>query len=185
MKLNYKSILTAAALTIAGTNANAGMLYDIYAGGTVGIGSTIMMIDNNGHHHNGDHMAQSYGAVFGIDLPVVRFEAEYDLLDSKRLDMQTLTGNAYVKLPGLVVVSPYIGVGVGVMLDANNNYNNIKLDSAMAYQGMLGATLDIPAIPFKIDIEGRTIFVPELYSKDSIEIDAIHYDARIKLRYIF
>ena len=185
MKLNYKSILTAATLVVATANAHAGLVYDMYAGGTAGIGSTVLMLDAKGHNHNSDHMAQSYGAVFGFDLPVVRFEAEYDFLDSKRLDMQALMGNAYVKLPGLVVVNPYIGVGLGVIFDTNNKYSDLKLDAAMAYQGMLGATFDIPTLPFKIDVEGRTMFVPELYSKDNIEVNAFYYDARIKLRYVF
>ena len=99
--------------------------------------------------------------------------------------MQTVMGNAYVKLPGLVVVNPYIGVGVGMMFDASSDYYQVKLDSTIAYQGMLGATLDIPALPFKIDIEGRAIYMPELYSKNNIEVDGIQYDARIKLRYVF
>ena len=185
MKLNYKSILTAATLMIAASNANAGMIMDWYAGGTAGYGSMSMIIDNNGNDHTSDHSAQSYGAVFGVDLPVVRFEAEYDYLTSDRVDMQTLMGNAYVKLPGLVVVNPYIGVGVGVMFDAKTNYYPVDLDSSIAYQGMLGATLNIPALPFKIDVEGRALFVPEVYSKNGIEVDAMQYDARVKLRYVF
>jgi hypothetical protein len=188
MKLNYTSILTAATLMVAAANANAGMIMDWYAGATAGYGSMAMVIDNNDHDHTSDHAAQSYGAIIGVDLPVVRFEAEYNYLDSKRVDMQTLMGNAYVKLPGLVVVNPYIGVGVGVMFDASADskyYPDIKLDTAIAYQGMLGATLNIPALPFKIDIEGRALFVPEIYSKYGVEVDGLQYDARIKLRYVF
>ncbi len=188
MKLNYKSILTAATVMVAAANANAGMVMDWYAGATAGYGSMAMVVDDNNHSHTSDHSAQSYGAVVGVDLPVVRFEAEYDYLDSKRVDMQTLMGNAYVKLPGLVVVNPYIGVGVGMMFDASVDskyYLDIKFDTAIAYQGMLGATLNIPALPFKIDIEGRALFIPEIYSKNNIEIDGLQYDARIKLRYVF
>ena len=181
MKLNYKSILTATTLMIAASNANAGFMYDMYAGGTAGFGSLVLVSDD----HDSAHSSQSYGAIFGFDLPVVRFEAEYDYLDSKRLDMQTLMGNAYVKLPGMVVVNPYLGVGVGVMFDTSNNDYGIKFESSMAYQGMLGATLNIPAIPFKIDIEGRALFMPEIYTENNVEFDAVQYDARVKLRYIF
>ena len=139
MKLNYKSILVAAVLMFSGANANAGLVYDIYAGGTAGFGGMSLITDDHSH----DHSAQSYGAIFGIDLPVVRFEAEYDFLTSERLDMQTLMGNAYVKLPGLVVVNPYIGVGVGVMFDTSNNHYDINFDSSMAYHGMLGYIVKI------------------------------------------
>ena len=183
MKLNYKSILAATTLMIAGANANAGLVYDMYAGATAGMGSMVLSTND----HNYDHTSYSYGAVFGFDLPVVRFEAEYDYIDSKRVDMQTLMGNAYVKLPGLVVVNPYIGVGVGVMFDAGikDNYYAFDFDSTIAYQGMLGATLNIPALPFKIDLEGRALLMPEVYSKNNTNIDALQYDARVKLRYIF
>ena len=181
MKLNYKSFLTAATLMVMGANANAGMVFDIYAGGTAGIGTMALVFDK----HTSDHSSQSYGAIVGVDLPVVRFEAEYDFLTSNHLDMQTLMGNAYVKLPGLVVINPYIGVGFGAMFNTTNNKYDYNFDTAIAYQGMLGATFNIPTLPFKIDIEGRAMFVPEIYSKNNIEIDAMQYDARVKLRYIF
>ena len=170
MKLNYKSIFTAIALMTFGANASLG-------------GAMVYSSNNRFNNHS-----QSYGAVFGMDFPVVRFEAEYNYVDSEHLDMSLAMGNAYVKLPGLVVVNPYIGVGVGVMFDASADskyYPDIKLDTAIAYQGMLGATLNIPALPFKIDIEGRALFVPEIYSKNNIDVDGLQYDARIKLRYVF
>ena len=99
--------------------------------------------------------------------------------------MQTLMGNAYVKLPGLTVLNPYLGVGVGMMFDAETNYYPVKLDSSIAYQGMLGVTLNIPALPFKIDVEGRVLYMPEIYSKNNFDVDAVQYDARVKLRYVF
>lgn len=185
MKLNYKSILTAATLMVVASNANAGLVYDLYAGATAGYGSMAMVIDNNGNSHTSDHTAKSYGAVVGIDLPIVRFEAEYDYLDSERIDMQTIMGNAYVKLPGLAVINPYLGVGVGMMFDSDVEYYPVDLDSSIAYQGMMGATLNIPALPFKIDIEGRAIFMPEVYSAANIKVDGLQYDGRIKLRYVF
>ena len=94
-------------------------------------------------------------------------------------------GNAYVKLPGLAVVNPYIGVGVGAILGGDSDVENYKaFDSTIAYQGMLGATLNIPAVPFKIDLEGRVLMASDIYEKlhDSM---VLQYDARIKLRYIF
>lgn len=47
MKLNYTSFLTAAMLMVAGTTANAEMLYDIYVGGTIGLGSMTMYSKEN------------------------------------------------------------------------------------------------------------------------------------------
>lgn len=181
MKLNYTSFLTASFLAIVGTNVNAEMLYDIYAGAVAGFGGMEMFQEN----HNRDWSAQSYGAIFGIDLPVVRFEAEYNYLDSERVDMQTLIGNAYVKIPGLMVINPYLGIGFGMMFNATTNYYSVELEPAIAYQGMLGTTLNIPALPVKIDIEGRILYMPEVYSKHDVEINAMQYDARVKLRYIF
>ena len=180
MKLNYTSCLVAATLLFAGTNANANMLYDIYAGATAGFGGMAMISDDD----HADWSAQSYGAIAGIDLPVVRFEAEYNYLTSDKIDMHLAMGNAYVKLPGLVVVNPYIGVGIGAMIDADAK-NHVDIDTTMAYQGMLGATFNIPTLPIKIDIEGRALYMPELYSIGHDDVDGLQYDARVKLRYIF
>ena len=182
MKLNYKSVLTAATLMLVGANANANMIWDIYAGGTAGLGGQSVYLDDD---HHKSFSSQSYGAIFGIDLPVVRFEAEYDYIDSDYVDSQILMGNAYVKLPGLIVVNPYIGVGVGMLFASDSDaekYNDF--DTTIAYQGMLGATLNIPAIPFKIDIEGRALMSTDVYDQlhDSM---MVQYDGRIKLRYIF
>jgi dienelactone hydrolase len=59
-----------------------------------------------------------------------------------------------------------------------------KFDSTIAYQGMLGATFNIPALPFKIDVEGRALIAPDVY-EDLHDSTAFQYDARVKLRYIF
>ena len=52
---------------------------------------------------------------------------------------------------------------------------------------MLGATFDIPTLPIKIDVEGRVMYAPKLIDI-AAPIDetakAVHYDARIKLRYV-
>lgn len=181
MKLNYTSILTAATLMIAGANANAGMIMDWYAGATAGIGGQSVYTDND---HHKSVSSQSYGAVFGVDLPVVRFEGEYNYLTTKDIESQIAMVNAYVKLPGLVVINPYIGGGVGALFGANSGIYGAAFDTTLAYQGMLGATLNIPAIPFKIDIEGRALIASDVWDEmdDSM---ALQYDARVKLRYIF
>lgn len=177
MKLNYASFLTAAILAIATTNANANIIWDLYAGGTAGLGGMAVSDDDLDRTN---WSAQSYGAVLGIDFPVVRVEAEYDYLKSDEINMQMVMGNAYVKFFGTAVVNPYIGVGVGSMVKAETDFDD-DIDPTIAYQGMLGATFNIPAIPFKIDLEGRALYIPELVS----DIDLLHYDARLKLRFVF
>ena len=181
MKLNYKSVLTAATLMIACANANANMVWDIYAGGTAGLGGMALSSDKADRTN---WSAQSYGAVFGIALPVVSFEAEYDYLKSDEMNMHMVMGNAYVKFLGAAVVNPYIGVGVGMMLDAETDYD-VDIDPTIAYQGMLGMTFNIPAIPFKVDLEGRALLMPDLFKIAGDDVSALHYDARLKLRYIF
>jgi hypothetical protein len=182
MKLNYKSVLTAATIMVAEASANAGLVPDWYAGATAGIGGQSVYLDNDNHK---SFSAQSFGAVIGVDLPVVRFEAEYDYLNSDYTKSGLLAGNAYVKLPGLVVVNPYIGVGVGMLYGSDSDSAKYaKFDSTIAYQGMLGATFNIPALPFKIDVEGRALIAPDVY-EDLHDSTAFQYDARVKLRYIF
>lgn len=182
MKLNSKSIFAAAALMLAGANANADLIADWYAGATAGFGGSTIYSSNNDKSWG----AQSYGAIIGVDLPVVRFEGEYDFLHADGFDMNVAMGNAYVKLPGLAVVNPYIGVGVGFLMNAKTNiYTTKDIEPNVAYQGMLGATLNIPALPFKIDLEGRALLVSKIYKVEDTEFHAIQYDARIKLRYVF
>ena len=182
MKLNSLSFLAAATIAAASSNANAGLIADWYAGATAGLGGQAVYLDDDNHK---SFSAQSFGGVIGVDLPVVRFEAEYDYLNSKNTDANLVAGNAYVKLPGLIVVNPYIGVGVGALFGSKSDSVKFKkFDTSIAYQGMLGATLDIPVLPFKIDVEGRALIAPKVYDKlhDSM---AVQYDGRVKLRYIF
>ena len=157
------------------------MVADWYAGATAGIGGQSVYLDNDNHK---SFSAQSFGAVIGVDLPVVRFEGEYNYLNSDEMDLHLVMGNAYVKLLGAAIVNPYIGVGVGVMVDGDTKYD-VDLDTAVAYQGMLGATFNIPVLPLKIDLEARALLMPDLFSVGKEDVDALHYDARVKLRYVF
>ena len=186
MKLNYKSIFAATTLLFLGANANAGVIFDLYTGATAGLGGQRIAF---GGDHKTEH-ASSFGAVAGIDIPFVRVEAEYNYMNGKNFDLQIGALNAYVKLPGLVVLTPYVGAGIGVPLDVDIDKDLIsqheKSNNAL-YQAMLGTTLDIPALPFKIDVEGRVLHTPRLVeiAAPDTDISATHYDARVKLRYIF
>lgn len=195
MKLKYTAILSAATLIVAAANANAGVAFDLYAGATAGFGRQIVHVDNADTLKGS---ARSFGAVAGIDIPFIRLEAEYDYLDatlkhhsSETYDSGISIGmlNAYVKTPGLGVIMPYIGGGIGVVwnVDIQDMPLKYKESSKPVYQGMLGMTLNIPALPFKIDLEGRLLYTSKLIDIAAINTSAsaTHYDARVKLRYIF
>lgn len=159
--------------------ANANMLFDIYAGGTYGLGGYTM--------YTGDHdiskSAQSYGAILGMDIPMFRIELEYNYMDTDALNINTGFVNAYFKIP-TPIVKPYIGAGIGSTFDSKYEpTKGIKtdIDDVMAYQGMLGITLDLPAIPFNIDVEGRVMYVPDIMT----DVDLLQYEGRAKLRYVF
>ncbi len=179
MKLKTAGFLTAWALMLIAGNANANLLFDIYGGATVGVGAATTFADSHAHTEN----AQSYGAFLGIDLPIFRVEAEYDYLHQPDINMHLGMVNAYAKMPSLAIM-PYLGVGVGAMFDGDAP-NGISLDTTMAYQAMLGLTFDLPVLPFKIDAEARALYTPDIFDENGITPDVLHYDARIKLRYIF
>ena len=188
MKFNSLSILTAATLMFGAANANAGIAFDLYAGATAGFGGHKFTVDDYSKRES----AKSYGMVAGIDIPFVRLEGEYNYMTGEKVDVQILALNAYVKMPGLIIVTPYVGGGIGGVLKVDTVKSLIPADYELSgkaiYQGMLGATFDIPTLPIKVDVEGRLVYAPKL-----IDIAApvnetaktIHYDARVKLRYIF
>ena len=188
MKLNYKSILTAATLMVVAANANAGVAFDLYTGATAGIGGERFTAAD----HTEKDSAKSFGAIAGMDIPFVRLEAEYNYMDGADVDTQIAMLNAYVKMPGMVIVTPYVGGGIGMVLDVDVSKDLLPFDydesGKAVFQGMLGATLDIPTLPFKIDVEGRIMYAPKLIDIAAPVDDtasATHYDARVKLRYVF
>ena len=187
MKLNYTSILTAAILMVSGANANAGVAFDLYAGATAGIGGQRFTVDDTTKKYS----AQSYGAVAGIDIPFVRAEVEYDFMHGEKIDIQTGFFNAYIKMPGFVVLTPYVGGGIGMIwkvdIDDSLPIGKYQESGKAAYQGMLGATIDVPTMPIKVDVEGRIMYAPKLVDITAMDKSAsgTQYDARVKLRYIF
>ena len=178
MKLKYAGILTIVSIIFSGANANAGALFDLYAGATIGAGAATMFLENKDETHS----AQSYGAIVGLDIPVLRFELEYDYLNQDSANLHLGLINAYVKMP-TPVVQPYLGVGIGNIF--GGKIGEIEIDSVTAYQGMLGVTFDIPVLPLKIDAEGRALYAHNLYSIENENPDLLQYELRLKLRYIF
>lgn len=179
MKLKSAAFFSAAAIMLSVADARANLLFDAYIGGTAGVGGVSTFIDHNTH----SDMAQSYGAVIGVDIPLVRIEGEYNYLNDKDITTNIAMANAYLKMPSLLI-APYIGAGVGATFDGDAGHD-INIDKTIAYQGMLGLTFDIPILPFKIDAEARALYIPDAFSVDSHDADILHYDIRAKLRYIF
>lgn len=179
MKLKTSIILSALAASVA-TPTFANPVWDLYVGATIGVGAQTIFADDD----NETNTAQSFGAMFGVDIPAFRIEAEYNYLHEKDLYAQMALVNAYFKMPS-TVVKPYMGLGVGLVFDGENEKYHIDFDTTAAYQGMLGVTVDTPALPFKFDIEGRVVYIPDVYKVDDIEPDILQYEARIKIRYIF
>ena len=182
MKLNSKIFIAgilAAGMTSA---ASANPVMDVYAGGMVGVGGTTMFWD--GHHKN--ESAQSYGAVLGIDIPLLRIEAEYNHITNDMFDTNDAMLNAYFKMMS-TMVHPYFGLGVGSVFGGHSEYAGVKYDikSSVAYQGMLGLTFDILAMPIKFDIEGRVLYAPNFMEIGKDKPDMLQYDGRLKLRYVF
>lgn len=172
------TILTTA--TIGAASANP--VIDVYAGGMFGAGGAVTYMD---HHHKND-AAQSFGAIFGIDIPLIRVEAEYNHLTNDSFSTNDAMLNAYFKMLS-TMIHPYIGVGVGSVFGGHVSENNINYDikSTVAYQGMLGLTFDILALPLKFDVEGRALYAPNFVEIGTGKPDFLQYDARLKLRYIF
>lgn len=179
--MNTKSFatLTATTIMLSAGAANANMLFDIYAGGTYGFGGYTMYTND----HDISKSTQSYGAVLGMDIPLFRVELEYNYLDADALNINTGFVNAYFKIP-TPIVKPYIGVGIGSTFDSKyepTHGTKTDIDDVMAYQGMLGITLNLPVIPFNIDVEGRVMYAPDIMT----DIDLLQYEGRAKLRYVF
>jgi len=180
MKLKT-SIILCSIIATASAPAIANPVWDLYVGATIGAGAQTLFNED----HDKTNSAQSFGAMFGIDLPVFRVEAEYNYLTEHDFHANLAMVNAYFKMTS-TVVKPYMGLGVGAMFNAKNDkYDDMDLDTSAAYQGMLGVTLGVPTLPFKFDIEGRAVYIPDVAKDGDNHPDLLHYDARIKIRYVF
>jgi len=185
MKINSISLISAVALIAGATNANAGAIADFYVGGMVGAGGQTLFADNETKTKS----AMLFGAVAGVDIPLVRIEAEYSYLNSSDLNTNAGMVNVFFKLPS-TIVKPYIGAGAGMIFGGEHEYApNTKqdLDSVVAYQAMLGATIDLPVMPFKFDIEGHALYAPDIYkiAGSNTTPDLLQYDVRLKIRFVF
>ena len=184
MKINSLSLISiVSALTCAST-ANASVLVDFYAGAMAGVGGQTIFTDGK----NETNASQVFGGVAGMDLPVFRIEAEYDYFHATESKAHAALLNLYAKMPSTVIL-PYIGGGFGMVFggDYTVDATTYKIETTTAYQAMLGATIDIFKIPFKVDIEGRVFYAPDIYKIESTDKtpDMLQYGVRAKVRYIF
>lgn len=182
MKLNSKIFLGGIlAASVIGT-ASANPVIDVYAGASLGAGGSSIYYSNQ--HKN--YSSQSFGGVFGIDIPLLRVEAEYNHLTNDDFSTNDAMLNAYFKMFS-TMIHPYAGVGVGSIFGGTYEKTGTKVDikTSVAYQGMLGLTFDILAVPLKFDVEGRVLYAPNFIEAANSKPDFMQYDARLKLRYIF
>ena len=181
MKLKT-SIILCSIIAATSAPAIANPVWDLYTGVSIGVGGQTVFTDDKSK----TDPAQSFGAMFGIDLPVFRVEAEYNYLSESDSHANLAMLNAYFKMPS-TVVKPYIGFGGGVAFNGKTEKNTVRTDwdTTAAYQGMLGVTLGVSALPFKFDIEARAVYIPDFVETPTAKPDLLHYDARAKIRYLF
>ena len=181
MKLNSKIFLGAILAAGVTCSANANPVIDVYAGAMFGAGGSTIY---NGNHSNA--ASSSFGGILGIDIPLLRVEAEYNHITNNKFSTNDAMLNAYFKMLS-TMVHPYVGVGVGSIFGGSYSPAAVKYDikSTVAYQGMIGLTFDILALPIKFDIEGRALYAPDFVDVNTEKPDLFQYDGRLKLRYVF
>jgi hypothetical protein len=188
MKINSISLISLVATLACVSNANAGVVADFYVGGFAGVGGQTMFADGK----NETDSAGVFGGVAGMDLPIFRIEAEYDYFTSADTKTNAAMVNLYAKMPSTIIL-PYIGGGIGMVFGGDQTITKsgietkYDIDTTAAYQAMLGATIDVLKLPIKIDVEGRALYAPNIYSVDGtgIKPDMLQYNLRAKIRYIF
>lgn len=178
MTTKNKIIVSLAIITGFTVQSYASPVTDYYAGAEFGAGSG--MIFDSGNHKSA--ASTSFGLFAGIDIPVFRFEAEYRHIDGNNLHTNQAMINAYFKMIS-TVVHPYIGAGVGTIF-GGHGIDDASVSTTAGYQGMLGLTFDLPAMPLVFDVEARALYVPDIYDFNKSP-DLLNYGGNIKLRYVF
>lgn len=188
MKIKSLSIISVLSVLTCATTANAGVVADFYLGGMVGAGGQTLFANDT----NKSSSSRLFGAMVGMDIPVFRIEAEYNYIDSNTISANIGMINGYAKVPS-TLIQPYVGGGIGAVFSGKHTITNggvetkYDMDSAAAYQAMLGATIAILAVPIKFDVEGRVLYAPDIYKITGTDTtpDLLEYNARVKARYVF
>jgi opacity protein-like surface antigen len=162
-----KKILTLASIAAIAAAAPADAF--VYAG--VGVGTAKTKVEGTKYDS-----AASYVVAAGMELPIplvpVRAEFEYSSLGSEKDGVDsTFSGmgvNAYVGLPLLPLIKPYIGFGLtNAALKIDGNGSNVKTNSEVVPQYMVGLDVSIPLIPVAGGIEYR--YIDTRFDKDGVD----------------
>lgn len=156
--------------------ANASVL-DFYIGGAFGTGGQTYYSDGD---TSGDS-ATSYSAMFGVDIPLVRIEAEYNRINTADFATNLAMANVYFKLLPTPIITPYLGLGAGLQFNGKIKDFDIDADNNWAAQAMAGVSFDIPITDLYLDAEARAIYMNEITN----DTRALHYELRAKIRYVF
>ncbi|MDR3126800.1 MAG: porin family protein [Rickettsiales bacterium] len=163
--MNKKILALASAAAIVASPAGA----FVYAG--AGVGTAKMKIDGDKYGS-----AASYLVSTGFELPIplvpVRAEIEYSKLGSSEDGLDTAVSgvgvNAYVGLPILPLVKPYLGFGLAnLKLEADGTGVDLETGSKVVPQYMVGLDLSIPLIPVAGGIEYR--YIDGRFDKDGVD----------------
>jgi opacity protein-like surface antigen len=172
-----KSIPYALCLVLCAAPAANASILDFYIGASAGAGGQTYFADGD----TSSSSATTYGAMFGVDIPLLRIEAEYNRLNTDDFATNLAMANVYFKFLPMPIISPYIGLGAGVQFDGKIKDFDIKADNNWAAQAMAGLTFDVPITDLYLDAEARAIYLNEITN----DTRALHYDLRVKLRYVF
>ena len=142
--------LSIAAIVLASANANA-----FYIGASVG--SSKAKVDGTSLDKG---TAYSIATGMSIPLPLIPIRGEVELfnyngsIDALDIDgkIYGASANAYVGLPLLPIVKPYVGMGLAY---TQSKFDSDKSDWKVAPQYMLGLDLSLPLIPVAGGVEYR------------------------------
>ncbi len=161
--------LSLAGLILASANANA-----FYVG--AGVGSSKAKIDGTSFDKDA---AFSVYTGMSIPLPLIPIRGEVEIFnlksekDSINTKIQGAAANAYVGLPLLPIVKPYVGMGLAYsQLKESGDFGTMKSDWAVRPQYMLGLDLSLPLIPVAGGIEYRymdTTFDGKDFGSDGVK----------------
>ena len=144
--------LSVAALVLASTNANA-----FY----IGAGAGSSKVKSEGATLDGKaSFVVSTG--MSIPLPLIPIRGEVELMNLEAKEDNTkgkiygAAANAYIGLPLLPIIKPYIGMGLSyTQLKISGSGISDKSDWKVAPQYMLGLDLSLPLIPVAGGVEYR------------------------------
>ena len=154
----------------------------MYVGLSAGVSKNELRdnIENKKFSSNG-----AYTVSAGYTLPIMfvkpRVELEYsDLLSSEDNDDVKTRGvalNAFVNIPVLPVVTPYVGVGVGYF---RQEMESDKSDWRVLPQYMAGLDISIPFSPFAFSAEYRLIDTSFDYDSKEFYVPNTSLDSKIQ-----